>query len=321
MATAVRFHDQFVAPMGGSFLEEALAGLSARPKRLPPKFFYDAEGSRLFDRICQLPEYYLTRTEERILAESADEIAALCGPDAWLVELGSGASHKVRLLLEALRPCRYLGVDISRDFLLESTRRLAADYPWLEVHAVWADFSQRLALPGSRACRRAVAFFPGSSIGNFSPREAQAFLHRLRVLLPVGSGVLIGVDLIKARAVLEAAYNDAAGVTAAFNLNVLRRLRDELGAELDVAAFDHSAFYNAAACRIEMHLVSRRPQCIRLGGRDFSFAAGETLHTENSCKYSLAGFQALARRAGYTPAAVWVDADRYFSVHFLRRDP
>lgn len=317
MTQAVRFHDQHVDEANPSFLDDVLAGLSARPKALSPKYFYDRRGSALFERICTQPEYYLTRTEEQILAAAAAEIAELAGPESLLVELGSGASRKVRLLLEAMQPARYLGVDISREFLLESTRRLAADYPWLEVHAVWADFSRRLSLPRDLSGGRAVAFFPGSSIGNFEPAAAEAFLAGLHRLLPTGSGLLIGVDLIKDRDILDAAYNDAAGVTADFNLNLLKRLRDELGAELDPSGFRHLAFYHEAMSRIEMHLESLRDQTIRVGGRDFSLAAGETLHTENSCKYSVDGFQALARRAGFAPTAVWSDPQTLFSVHYL----
>ncbi|UYG07094.1 L-histidine N(alpha)-methyltransferase [Halomonas sp. M4R1S46] len=317
MSTAVRFHDQHVDETGPSFRDEVIAGLGLERKRLSPKHFYDERGSRLFEAICRQPEYYLTRTEEGILASAAEEIAAIVGPESLLVELGSGASRKVRLLLEAVRPRRYLGVDISRDFLLESTRHLAADYPWLEVHAAWADFSRRLRLPSGIAGRRVVAFFPGSSIGNFAPPEAEAFLSGLRRALPAGSGVLIGVDLIKDRHTLEAAYNDAAGITAAFNLNLLERMRRELGAEVDPAAFRHLAYYHEAASRIEMHLVSRQAQLVRVAGRQFPFAAGETLHTENSCKYSVTGFQALARRAGYRPTALWTDRRALFSIHYL----
>lgn len=317
MNQAVRFHDQHVVEAQTSFRDAVIAGLSATPKSLSPKFFYDRRGSLLFESICQQPEYYLTRTEECILVDASDEIAALVGPDSLLVELGSGASRKIRLLLEAMRPSRYLGIDISRDFLLESTRRLAADYPWLEVHAAWADFSRRLALPDGIAGQRTVAFFPGSSIGNFEPPAAQAFLARLRQVLPDGSGVLIGVDLVKDRAVLEAAYNDAAGVTAAFNLNLLERLHRELGVEVEPENFDHLAFYNEAESRIEMHLVSRCRQTLRLEEGHFALEKGERLHTENSCKYSIAGFQALAKRAGYEPTAVWTDPRHLFSVHYL----
>ncbi|MBB3190553.1 L-histidine N(alpha)-methyltransferase [Halomonas cerina] len=321
MSTAVRFHDQHVEGTGSSFRDEVIAGLGLPRKRLSPKYFYDRRGSRLFETICRQPEYYLTRTEEGILAEAAEEIAAIVGPESLLVELGSGASRKVRLLLEAMRPRRYLGIDISRDFLLESTRRLAADYPWLEVHAAWADFSRRLHLPPGIEGRRVVAFFPGSSIGNFTPAEAEAFLSRLRRALPPGSGVLIGVDLVKDARILEAAYNDAAGVTAAFNLNLLERICRELGATIEVADFRHRAFFAAPASRIEMHLVSRCRQTILLDGHRFAFDRDETLHTENSCKYSVAGFQALAERAGYRSRAVWQDAEALFSVHYLSSDP
>ncbi|MFG6157598.1 L-histidine N(alpha)-methyltransferase [Halomonas sp. 1390] len=317
MTIAVHVHDQHVGGAQDTFRDDVIHGLAAAPKALSPKHFYDARGSRLFEAICAQPEYYLTRTEEGILAAAVDEIAALVGPDTLLVELGSGASRKVRRLLEALRPSRYLGVDISRDFLLQSTRRLAADYPWLEVHAAWGDYSAGVRMPPSLAGRRAMAFFPGSSIGNFTPAEAEAFLSRLRRALPPGSGVLIGVDLVKARDRLEAAYNDAAGITAAFNLNLLERMRHELGAEVELAAFAHRAVFNEAASCIEMHLVSRRRQAIVVDGRRFAFAAGETLHTENSCKYRLEDFQALAARAGYRSGAVWLDDQALFSVHYL----
>ncbi|MDI5932737.1 L-histidine N(alpha)-methyltransferase [Halomonas kalidii] len=320
MSSAVRFHDQHAGAAGLSFRDDVIAGLSLERKRLSPKYFYDRRGSLLFEAICRQPEYYLTRTEEGILAAAAEEIASLVGPESLLVELGSGASRKVRLLLEAMRPSRYLGVDISRDFLLQSTRRLAADYPWLEVHAAWADFSERLRVPAGVEGRRAVAFFPGSSIGNFAPAEAEAFLARLRQALPPGSGVLIGVDLVKDRRVLEAAYNDAAGVTAAFNLNLLERMRRELGASVEPGNFRHRAFFDAAASRIEMHLVSQCPQTLVVDEHRFAFARGETLHTENSCKYSREGFQALAGRAGYRSSAVWSDAEELFSVHYLSSD-
>lgn len=317
MTDAVRFHAQHRAEAETSLFEEVMAGLTRQPKALSPKFFYDRRGSELFEQICQQPEYYPTRTEEQILTHSADEITRLAGPESLLLELGSGASRKIRLLLDALNPSGYLGVDISRDFLLDSTRRLAADYPWLEVHAVWADFSRRMEMPEGIGGRRTVAFFPGSSIGNFEPPEAETFLAGLRQMLPADSGLLIGVDLIKDKAVLEAAYNDAAGFTSEFNLNLLRRLQVELGAELELDNFRHLAFYNDAAERIEMHLVSQCQQRIVVGDRAFEFAPGERLHTENSCKYSIEGFQALAKRAGYTPKAVWTDPQNRFSVHYL----
>lgn len=320
MACAVRFYDQTSSSTAGSLCDELLAGLRASPKVVSPKFFYDRRGSELFDRICIQPEYYPTRTEESILRAAAADIAAIIGPDAMLVELGSGASRKIRLLLEAMRPTSYLGVDISRDFLLASTRRLAADYPWLEVHAACADFSQRMELPESIQSGRPVAFFPGSSIGNFTPDDAEAFLHGLHSMLPSGSGLLIGVDLIKDKATLDAAYNDAAGVTAAFNLNLLERLRDEFEADFDTASFTHLAFYNDAASRIEMHLVSRATQAVSVAGENFRFDEGETLHTENSYKYSVEGFRELAGRAGFRPRALWTDRQALFSIHYFERE-
>lgn len=319
MTPVVHFHDQHLPAASRSLCEELLAGLAASPKVCSPKFFYDRRGSELFDAICCQPEYYPTRTEEAILQAAADEIAEVVGRDATLIELGSGASRKIRLLLEALRPACYLGVDISRDFLLECTRRLAADYPWLEVHAACADFSRPMVWPDGLAGERPVAFFPGSSIGNFSPEEAEAFLGGLAARLPPGGGLLIGVDLIKDRRILDAAYNDAAGVTAAFNLNLLERLRGEFEAEVEPHRFAHSAFYNEAACRVEMHLVSRCEQVIRLAGACIPFAEGETLHTENSYKYSIDGFRDLAGRAGFAPQALWTDPDALFSLHYLER--
>lgn len=317
MKPAVRFHEQSLFLDALSTREEMLQGLRAPQKYSSPKYFYDQRGSELFEQICRQPEYYPTRTEEHILANAVDEIASLAGSNATLVELGSGASRKVRLLLEAMRITRYLGIDISRDFLLESTRRLAADYPWLEVHAACADFCQRITLPDELEDKRLVGFFPGSSIGNFDPEKAQDFLAGLHDTLPPGSGLLIGVDLVKDPAILEAAYNDAAGVTAAFNLNLLHRLARELNANLDPKRFTHKALFNAKHSRIEMHLVSTLPQVINVAGEIIRFREGETLHTENSYKYTVEGFQALAGRAGFTSRAVWTDAGEQFSVHYL----
>jgi dimethylhistidine N-methyltransferase len=244
-------------------------------------------------------------------------VARLAGADGTLIELGSGASKKIRLLLEALRPRHYLGIDISREFLRESVQRLAHDYPWLEVHAACADFAQDFDLPDPAGSGRRLVFFPGSTIGNFEPHEALAFLQRVRRLVQPDGALVIGVDLKKDPAVLHAAYNDGQGITAAFNLNLLERLRAELGAELDPKAFRHRAFYDARHGRIEMHLVSRRAQEIRVLGRRFRFEPGESIHTENSYKYSVAEFHTLARRAGLQPRQVWLDAAHLFSVHYL----
>ena len=319
MPLSVHFHDQRPQAAGRSLREEVLAGFAERPKATPPKLFYDRRGSELFEQICRQPEYYPTRTEELILARAAHDIAEIAGQDASLVELGSGASRKVRLLLEAMHPASYLGIDISEDFLRTSTRRLAADYPWLEVHAACADFSRPMSLPDGFAGEHPLAFFPGSSIGNFDPEEAQAFLANLHELLPEGGGLLIGVDLVKDRDVLEAAYNDRAGVTAAFNLNLLERIRRELDSDIEPDNFVHRAFFNPADSRIEMHLVSDRAQDVEIEGERFHFTAGESLHTENSYKYTAEGFRTLASRAGFCALALWTDPQALFSVHYLQR--
>ena len=303
----------------GDFARELLAGLAQRPRSIAPKFFYDAAGSALFDRICELPEYYPTRTELEILSRHAGEMAACIGPDAELVEFGAGSSRKVRLLLDALPGMRrYVPVDISVEHLAGAVELLRADYPGLDVRPLAADFTRPLTLPARDAVpARRAGFFPGSSIGNFTPEEAEAFLRDAAVLL-AGGGLLIGVDLVKDPAVLHAAYNDAEGVTAAFNLNVLARANRELGADFDLDAFAHYAFYEPRRQRIEMHLQSLRRQQVRLCGRVFDIAEGESLHTENSYKYSIEGFRDLARRAGFQPKAVWCDDRRWFSVHWLQ---
>ncbi|WP_299260589.1 L-histidine N(alpha)-methyltransferase [uncultured Kushneria sp.] len=316
----VWFHDQLADPADEQSLLEALTiGLTDSPRWISPKHFYDHRGSELFDRICQQPEYYPTRTEEAILEQSVDAIAACVGRDIDLIELGSGASHKIRLLLDALRPHHYVGVDISRDFLLESTQRLANDYPWLSVHALCADFTAPFSLPELEGDAHPVVFFPGSSIGNFTPREAMALLERVHDQLPPGGGLLIGVDRIKDRDRLEAAYNDAAGVTREFNLNLIHRLRDELGAEVSPDDFEHLAFYNEAASRIEMHLVSQRDQTFSLDGQTITLTAGEHIHTENSWKYSREGFEKLAGHAGFQTRAHWCDEEELFDVHYFER--
>jgi len=303
------------------FLADVLEGLGRRPRSIAPKYFYDRAGSELFERICALPEYYLTRTELAILRAHAGDIAQAAGPECVLFELGSGASHKVRLLLEALRPRAYVGIDISGDFLLGSCRRLAADYPWLRVHAMCADLCDPLPdqhLPSGRR----VAFFPGSSIGNFDPPGAREFLRHVRDLLGPEGALLIGVDLKKDVDVLHAAYNDAAGVTGEFNRNLLRRMRRELGARLDPDGFRHHAFYNDALGRVEMHLQAVGPQTIRIGEERFDFGDGETIHTENSWKYSVDEFAALAAQAGLGQSRCWRDPAERFAVMLLRpEDP
>lgn len=312
----IHFHDFHPSP--ASLKQEVLAGLAATPKALPPKLFYDHRGAQLFERICELPEYYLTRTEIGILERCAGEIAERVAPGACLLELGSGAGIKVRLLLEQLRPAMYVPIDISRTQLCVSAETMARDYRWLEVHPVCADYCRPLSLDFIPRHAHRLVFFPGSTLGNFEPDEALDFLDNLRALAGEGGAVLISIDLKKAPERIDAAYNDQAGVTAAFNLNILNRLRRDLDADLDAAGFRHQAFYNPRKGRVEMHLISRRPQAIVVDDQAFHFVEGETIHTENSYKYSIEEFQSLARRAGYRPLRVWTDRDRLFSVHFLQ---
>jgi len=303
----------------GSLREDVIAGLSLPQKSLPPKYFYDAEGSRLFERICRLPEYYPTRAELSLTRAHLAAIARFAGGGCELVEYGSGASLKTRLLIRALRPSAYVPVDISVDALAGASRRLAREFSWLHIFAVTGDFSQPLRLPvfRARAGRRRVVYFPGSTIGNLVPEEAQAFLKMTRGQVGRAGAMLVGVDLKKDASVLHAAYNDARGVTAAFNLNLLRRINRELGADFDLRHFRHYAFYNPAPGRIEMHLVSLRRQAVRLGAYRFEFAPGETIHTENSYKYSVEEFSALAADAGFRAAHLWQDARRRFALFGL----
>jgi len=312
---------QRAAPLS-DFARELFSGLSKPQRSISPKFFYDAAGSALFDSICELPEYYPTRTEIRILTDCAGEIAQQIGPDAEIVEFGAGSLTKVRLLLDALeKPRRYVPIDISGEHLQLAAERLRLDYPNLAVQPVVADYTMPLVLPArDRGLGQRVGFFPGSTLGNFSPDEALAFLQLAHRLLR-GGGLLLGVDLVKDPALLHAAYNDAQGVTGAFNLNLLRRANRELGTDFDLDGFGHAAFYNAPLRRIEMHLVSRRAQEISLDGQRFAFEEGETIHTENSHKFSVDGLRALAQQAGFRPAAVWTDPQRLFSVHWLQAGP
>lgn len=307
-------------PALSGFLADAIAGLSASPKRLSPKYFYDERGSELFDRICQTPEYYPTRTELALLDTYADEIAAAAGPDCCVVEYGAGSSVKIRRLLGLLDvPAGYVAVDISRDYLLGQMTALAADMPHIPVGAICADFTRAFSLPPEAQAlgTRRLGFLPGSTIGNFAPGDAAGLLSRAARLLGPGGRFLIGVDLKKAKPVLDAAYDDAEGITAAFNLNLLRRLHSELGAELDEDGFAHVAFYNAADGRVEMHLEARGPQTIRLGGHEFAFGDGERIHTESSYKYTPEEFAQMAAGAGFRPVRLWTDADGLFSLHML----
>ena len=302
-----------------NFAGHLLAGLGKAPKEIACKYFYDDTGSRLFDAICELPEYYQTRTEMMLLRRHAGEIAALMGPEAEIVEFGAGSLRKVRLLLDALdNPFAYTPLDISGDYLQDVVRSLAADYPALILRPLVEDFTGPLdipALPGRPDIRRA-GFFPGSTIGNFKPDGAMALLRRMRASLN-GGGLLIGVDLVKDPARLHAAYNDAAGVTALFNKNLLARANRELDAGFDLEGFAHYAPYNPALHRIEMYLVSLKRQRVSLCGRQIEFAQGEAVHTEDSHKYTIESFREMACRAGFNPRAVWTDEERLFSVHWL----
>ena len=315
-AASYSIHD--LQPAAGGFLEDVLAGLARPQKELPPKYFYDARGSELFEAICELPEYYLTRAEMALMQESVAEMARHIGAGCALIEFGSGSGRKTRLLIEAAAPAAYLAIDIARDQLEATAAGIAREFPGLEVTAVCADYSAPIALPQLAAdSRRRVIYFPGSTIGNLTPGEARAFLRNARGLAGAGGGLLIGVDLKKDTARLNAAYNDARGITAEFNLNLLARMNRELGANFDLSAFRHFAFYNEALGRIEMHLVAKRAQTVTVSGGAFRFRPDETIHTENSYKYSVAEFQELARAVGLAPLACWTDPERLFAVHYL----
>jgi dimethylhistidine N-methyltransferase len=312
LAQAHAFDDQAAA-----FAGDVLNDLSQHPKRLSPKYFYDAAGSELFEQITLLPEYYPTRTELAILRDRGGAIAAIIPDGAALVEFGAGATTKVRLLLNECAFAAYVPVDISGDFLKAQAEALRQDFPALAVYPVAADFTAPFALPEAIAGMPKVGFFPGSTLGNFEPHEACTFLRSARGILGDGARMVIGVDLEKDERALYDAYNDKAGVTARFNLNVLHRINRELGGNFDLSAFTHRAIYNRDRHRIEMHLISRKAQTVRVLGRAFSFRAGESIHTENSYKYSLERFTALARGSGWTPRASWTDAAGMFSVHAL----
>jgi dimethylhistidine N-methyltransferase len=300
------------------FAADVIDGLSAKPKRLPAKYFYDLAGSALFERITELPEYYPTRCELTLLREHAPAIASLFPPSCALIEFGAGSSRKARILLGAAATVEaYVPVDISGDFLQQDAAQLRRDFPRLAVHPVIADFTLAFDVPAALANLPRVGFFPGSTIGNFEHHEAIKFLHHAGETLGHGAVLVIGVDLIKDVSVLCPAYNDAEGVTAKFNLNLLARINRELNANFDLAAFEHHACYNRQHSRIEMHLASLKRQKVRVNGKTINFRLGETIHTENSYKYTIEGFQALAQAAGWLPLNVW--SDGLFSLHAIRR--
>jgi dimethylhistidine N-methyltransferase len=301
------------------FRRDVLRGLWCTPKRLPCKYFYDEAGSHLFDLICELPEYYPTRTELTILRDHAAEMARCIGPDSIVVEYGSGSGTKTRLLLAALnRPTAYLPVDIAREQLERSAAAIAADFSTIPVSPVCADFTRPFALPPNvPSARRRVVYFPGSTIGNFGPAAAKRLLAGMARLVGPGGAVLIGVDLKKDPQVLEAAYNDAAGVTAAFNRNLLERINRELRGTFRPDWFVHHALYNPTRGRIEMHLVSRRRHTVRVAGKPIDFDEGESIWTECSYKYTVRGFQSLAASVGLRARQVWTDCRRWFSVQYF----
>ncbi len=314
-AARLRFYD--LEPETTTLYDDVLHGLKLPQKFIPSKYFYDEHGSRLFDAICETEEYYPTRTEMAILEENLEEICACLGPDCVLVEPGSGSSQKVRLLLDKLEPHTYMPLDISSDYLKSVAHGLAREYPHINVTAACIDYTAPISLPYFPKNRRRVAFFSGSSIGNFEPDEAVTFLSNLADLVKPNGGLLIGVDLKKEVSILNAAYNDKQGITAQFNLNLLAHINREPGADFDFNGFDHKAFYNDRKGRIEMHLVSKRRQQVNVAGHRFQFEAGESIHTENSYKYSVDEFHALARQAGFRAYKVWTDRDGLFSVHYF----
>lgn len=303
-----------------SFRDDVFEGLSRKQKELPCKYFYDDRGSELFNTICGLDEYYPSRTETALLRAHGNEIADLIGAGVCLIEFGCGSLLKTRLLLDALTsPAAFVPIDISADHLMLSAAALAADYPDLEVLPVVADFTRPVPLPDKvrKARENRVGFFPGSTIGNFDHEGAANFLATVADMVGDGGALLIGVDLKKDEEILVRAYDDAQGVTAAFNRNVLERINRELGGCFDIETFHHRALYNGDESRIEMHLVSTRDQTVMVLDRDFTFTEGETIHTENSYKYHVEEFSSLAAGAGFRTARTWVDGDGLFSLHYL----
>lgn len=306
-----------------SFRQDVIAGLSAQRKTLPCKYFYDEAGSRLFEDICDLEEYYLTRTELSLLNQVIDDIAHRIGPDVTIIEPGSGAGTKIRLLLESLdSPQSYIPVEISKEALLQSVEALSAAFPDIEMQPIAGDFDQVFSRPDyfkASAAKKRVVFFPGSTIGNFDPVAALGFLKKIARTVGKGGGLLIGVDLIKDRHVLLDAYNDANGVTEAFNKNLLQRINNELQGEFELDAFAHRSIYSEDHNRIEMHLVSQYEQSVKVDGHRFAFRANESIHTENSHKYSVDSFRELAAGAGFGLVDCWRDDKNWFAVFYFEQ--
>lgn len=311
-----QFFDQH--PHIADFREDIIEGLSASQPYISPKYFYDETGSRLFEDICSTDEYYPTRTEVNIIRDNIDDLVKNLGRECLLIEPGSGDSYKVRLLLDALRPIAYLPIDISRRYLQDEAKKLATEFTWLNVHAVCADFTGKLKLPYHVESTNKIAFFPGSTIGNFLPEQAVGVLEEIKNMVGENGGLLIGVDLQKSTQILNAAYNDKQGYTAQFNLNLLSRINRELGADFNLKEFRHHAFFNEEKSRIEMHLVSLQDQQVTMNDETFNFRKDQSILTEYSHKYTIEHFQDLAESAGFSRVKTWVDEGGLFSVHYLK---
>lgn len=309
------FHDYH--PALDNFKEDVLKGLSSCPRMISPKYFYDQQGSRLFDQITRLMEYYPTRCELKIFEAHADDISDSIGTECIFIEPGAGNGDKARRLLDILDPSVYVPIDISKQHLTDAARSIALDYPNVNVTAVCSDFTREFHLPPELPDSNRVMFFPGSSIGNFHPDEALEYLARLASIAGNNGQLLIGVDLKKDSKVLQRAYDDSKGVTAQFNLNLLTRMNRELSADFDLNIWRHLALYNEDHGRVEMHLLSLCPQLVTIDDCEFYFEEGETIHTENSYKYTVEEFQDLAKQAGFDSRNVWLDENKYFSVHLF----
>ncbi|MFK7794485.1 MAG: L-histidine N(alpha)-methyltransferase [Gammaproteobacteria bacterium] len=315
----IHFHDMH--PTVSNMLEDVVIGLQQSPRSISSKYFYDEKGSQLFDQITDTEDYYPTRTEISILQKYKQEIVGLLNKNCLLIEPGGGSCSKVRIFVNDLRPSIYVPMDISKQHLLASAEQMSKEIPWLDIHTVCNDFTFKLMLPDGLPDDARVVFFPGSSIGNFKRSAAVQCLSDIANLLRESGQLLIGVDLKKNKIILESAYNDSEGVTAEFNMNLLSRLNNELSADFDLQAWNHYAFYNSEEGRIEMHLKSMCEQVVSIDDHEFYFAENETIHTENSCKYTIEEFQSLGLEAGLYPEKVWVDDNSLFSVHLFSVKP
>ena len=302
------------------FFDEVTCGLNQQQKTLPCKYFYDEKGSKLFEDICSLPEYYVTRTELALLENIKDELAIMIGKNATIIEPGAGAGIKIRTLLQALNsPELYVPLDISRDFLFYSAEVIQKKFPDIDIMPIQGDFTNPVKWLGKKESSNRIVFFPGSTIGNFKNNQAVSFLSNMHQLIGENGAMIIGVDLLKEQTILESAYDDAEGVTAAFNKNLLSRINHELNADFNLNLFEHEAFLNHQKSRIEMHLVSTKNQTVNINGEKFIFSANETIHTENSHKYSIESFLKLASQAKLKKVKTWSDENNYFSIHYLVR--